>query len=189
MSRTPNSTRCSRLLGGHGEGGAAADVGVEHAGKVKVGEHVGVHDQEVLGEVVKSPEDRAHGAERRLFGQVVDLDAPLRTVAGISLDQLAEVPDGEGRPHEALGGQLPHHDLEDGVLVTDGDERLGDEGRVRAAAAAPSPRPGRRPPCPRSVCGGIRPGRAHEVGRQPRCRCELRCRKHLSCTSGGFRDR
>ena len=76
-------------------------------------------------------EDRAHGAERGVLAQVVDLDAPLRTVARISLDQLGQVPDREGGPHEALGGQLPHHDLEHGVPVTEGDEGLGDEGGVR----------------------------------------------------------
>ena len=64
---------------------------------------------------------------------VLDLDAPLRSVADERADQLAEVADRQRRFGEACIGQLAQHDLEDRV-VTDRNQRLGDQRRVRTEA-------------------------------------------------------
>ena len=58
---------------------------------------------------------------------VVDADSPPGAIAYVGPDELPEMPDGQGGRGETAAGQLTEDDLEDGMLVADGDERLRDD--------------------------------------------------------------
>ena len=61
---------------------------------------------------------------------VVDPDSPPGAIADVGPDQLPQMPDGECGRGETAAGQLTEDDLEDGMLVADGYQRLRDDGGV-----------------------------------------------------------
>ena len=62
-------------------------VELAHRGEVDVGERVAGDDQEGVAEEVGGVADAARGAEQLLLAAVGELDAELRAVAEVALDQ------------------------------------------------------------------------------------------------------
>src|SRR5450759_2124508 len=111
-------------------------MSVQQGGVTEVREDVAVEDQKLLREPIEDRHNRAHGAERLVLGGVVDVESPLLAAADVGADQLAEMADGDGDAPKAVPGKLAQHDLEDGAVVADRHERLGDARRVRTQASA-----------------------------------------------------
>ena len=117
-------------MGGDRCCGAALGVPVEEAVEGQVGEHVPVHHQEVLVQVVDQSQ-RADGAERLVLAEVVDRDAVPVPRAEEGLDQLGEVAGDDRQPVEALVLELADDHVEDRA-VPHRHQRLRQHGGVRA---------------------------------------------------------
>ena len=118
---TSTSERLKRFtsprLSAHAAVSDATARAVEKIAKLKAGSvetlHHGVRD--VSRDVPR---------ERHVLLPVLEREPPLRPVAAVGPDELAEVADRDGDRVEPHGLQLAQDDLEDRVLLADGDERL-----------------------------------------------------------------
>ena len=124
------------VIRGDGERDSGGGMGLQKCREAQIREDVAVEDEELLRQLVEKRDHRSHGAERLVLGGVIHLEAPLLAAADVCSDQLAQVTDGDGYPPEVVSGKLAQDDLDDGALVADRDQRLGDAGRVRTEAGA-----------------------------------------------------
>ena len=103
----------------------------QQVGVRQVGQDVSVEDQEVRRQAVQDRDDRTHRAERLGLKRVVTLEAPLLAGSNVGPDELAEVTYGERHAPKPACRQLTQDDLQDGAVVADGHQRLGNGGGVR----------------------------------------------------------
>ena len=115
---------------------------VEEVSEIEIGQHVGVHHQEMFGEIVEQPQ-RPERAERFGLERIAQRHPELFAVAEIGADQISHVVDRKRCDIEAGAREAADGDLDDRRLA-DRHQRLGQRHRVgpqpRALAAGENDR-------------------------------------------------
>ena len=109
----------------NGERRPGRGVAIEEGAQVEIGQHVGVHDQEMVRKIVQQPQ-RPERAQRLRLERVAQRHAELFAVAEIGSDQIPHVIDGQSGDVEPRLRQPANGNLDD-RRVADRHQGLGQD--------------------------------------------------------------